>query len=234
MRAVILCGGRGTRAWPATAEVPKPMLEIGGRPVLHHLMEIYARQGCTDFVLATGYKGDVIAKWAQSLTDGWTVECLDTGDDAGTGDRIRACAEHVGDTFLATYGDGLGNVDIRAAVRRHEEHEGSATVTVVPLPSQYGTIDVDAADRVTAFTEKPILREYWINAGFFVFDHTALSAVPGASLEQDVLPALAAAGDLYVYRHEGFWRSMDTHKEVTELNALAEREGHPWLQVPMH
>jgi glucose-1-phosphate cytidylyltransferase len=232
MRAVILCGGRGTRAWPATAEVPKPMLEIGGRPVVQHVMETYALQGFTDFVLATGYKGDVIAAWARTLTEGWQVECLDTGDEADTGDRLRACAEHIGAPFLATYGDGLGNVDVRAVMRCHHEHDGAATVTVVPLPSQYGTIDSDETGRVTAFREKPVLRDHWINAGFMAFDPAAVIETPGPSLERDVLPALGATGALYAYRHDGFWKSMDTHKDVVELNTLANEEGHPWLAVP--
>jgi glucose-1-phosphate cytidylyltransferase len=229
---VILCGGLGTRAWPATAEVPKPMLEIGGRPVLHHVMEIYARQGFTDFVLATGYRGEVIEAWAEKLTEGWTVHCVNTGDDADTGERLRACAEIIAEPFLATYGDGLGNVDLRAVARRHLEHDGTATVTVVPLPSQYGTIDADDDGRVTAFREKPVLRDHWINAGFMAFDHDVVVTTPGRSLERDLLPAIGVAGDLYVYRHEGFWKSMDTHKEVVDLNAMASREGHPWLQVP--
>ena len=232
MRAVILCGGRGTRAWPATAEVPKPMLEIGGRPVLHHVMEIYALQGVTDFVLATGYKGDVIAEWAATLANGWNVECLDTGEEAGTGDRLRTCAAHVGERFLATYGDGLGNVDIAATMRTHDANDADATVSTVPLRSQYGTIDTDADNRITAFREKPVLNDHWINAGFFVFEPGPMTASTGASLEQDVLPALADNGRVYVYRHQGFWRSMDTHKDVMDLNALAEEEGHPWLQVP--
>jgi len=208
------------------------MLEIGGRPVLHHVMEIYARQGFTDFVLATGYKGDVIASWVDTLTDGWKVECVDTGDDADTAERVRACAERIGEPFLATYGDGLGNVDVSAVARRHREHDGSATLTVVPLPSQYGTIDTDDDDRVTAFREKPLLYDHWINAGFMALDPDAVVATPGSSLERDVLPALGRARRLYVYRHDGFWKSMDTHKEVVDLNALATREGHPWLQVP--
>ena len=232
VRTVILCGGRGTRAWPATAEVPKPMLEVGGRPVLHHVMQIYAQQGFTDFVLATGYKGDVIADWSRTLTEGWTVECVDTGEDADTGQRLRACAERIDDTFFATYGDGLGDVDVAATLRCHQAHDGAATVTVVPLPSQYGTIDADDDGRVVAFREKPLLRDHWINAGFFVFDATAVVATPGASLERDLLPALGAAGGLYVYRHDGFWKSMDTHKDVTELNSLAVEEGPPWLKVP--
>ena len=233
MRTVILCGGRGTRAWPATAEIPKPMLEIGGRPVLEHVMEIYARQGYNDFMLATGYKGGVIADWAATLSNGWSVECVDTGGDADTGDRLRMCAQRIGEPFLATYGDGLGNVDVAAVEARHRSHGGGATVTVVPLPSQYGTIDAADDGQVVAFREKPVLRDHWINAGFFAFDADAVAATPGASLERDVLPALGQAGSLYVYRHEGFWKSMDTHKEVVELNALAEKEGHPWLQVPM-
>jgi glucose-1-phosphate cytidylyltransferase len=233
VRTVILCGGRGTRAWPATAEIPKPMLEIGGRPVLEHVMEIYARQGYDDFMLATGYKGDVIAAWVTTLNNGWKVECVDTGADADTGERLRTCAERISAPFLATYGDGLGNVDVAAVEGRHREHGGSATVTVVPLPSQYGTIDTDDAGQVVAFREKPVLQDHWINAGFFAFDAEAVIATPGDSLERDVLPALGRAGSLYVYRHQGFWKSMDTHKEVVELNSLAEKEGHPWLQVPM-
>ena len=208
------------------------MLEVGGRPVLHHVMQIYAQQGFTDFMLATGYKGDVIADWAATLSEGWTVACVDTGEEADTGQRLRACAERIGDTFFATYGDGLGNVDVEATGRWHQEHDGVATVTVVPLPSQYGTIDADGAGRVLAFREKPLLRDHWINAGFFVFDADAVLGTDGDSLERDVLPAIGAQGGLYVYRHDGFWKSMDTHKDVTELNALAGEEGPPWLKVP--
>jgi glucose-1-phosphate cytidylyltransferase len=232
VRAVILCGGRGTRAWPATAEVPKPMLEVGGRPVLHHVMEIYARQGVTAFTLATGYKGGVIAEWARGLPGDWDVDCFDTGEDADTGERMRAAADRVGGTFFATYGDGLGNVDVTATLHRHREHGGGATVTVVPLPSQYGTIDTDDGGKVVAFREKPLLRDHWINAGFFVLDAEAVLSASGSSLERDLLPELGARGALYVYRHEGFWKSMDTHKDVTELNALADEEGPPWLKVP--
>jgi glucose-1-phosphate cytidylyltransferase len=133
---------------------------------------------------------------------------------------------------MATYGDGLGNVDVGAVAQRHREREGAAIVTVVPLPSQYGTIDTDESGRVTAFREKPLLREHWINAGFFAFDADTVARTAGSSLERDILPALGEAGSLYVYRHQGFWKSMDTHKEVVELNSLAEKEGHPWLQLP--
>lgn len=232
MRVVILCGGQGTRAWPATAEVPKPMLEIGGLPVLYHVMEIYARQGFCDFMLATGYKGGAIADWARSLTNGWSVECVDTGERADTGDRLRACAKVIGQPFLATYGDGLGNVDLRALLGVHRARQALATMTTVPLPSQYGTVITDPDGRITGFSEKPLLRDHWINAGFFVLDAATIAELPGASLERDMLPALGDSQRLYAYRHDGFWKSMDTHKDVLELNRLAEEEGHPWLRIP--
>ncbi|HVT66008.1 MAG TPA: sugar phosphate nucleotidyltransferase [Mycobacteriales bacterium] len=229
MRAVILCGGRGVRAWPATADVPKPMLQVGGRPVLHHVMEIYARHGVTDFVLAAGYRHEAIEAYADNWPSEWTVDVVDTGDEADTGDRVVACLDRAGDTFHATYGDGVGNVDIAAVAQRHAEHSGGATVTVVPLPSQYGTLVTDAAGKVTDFREKPVLPDHLINAGFFVFDRDRVSECAGSSLERDILPSLGARGELFVYRHEGFWKSMDTQKDVSDLDALARREDPPWL-----
>ncbi|HVY08676.1 MAG TPA: sugar phosphate nucleotidyltransferase [Mycobacteriales bacterium] len=233
MRALILCGGRGIRAWPATADVPKPMLQVGGRPVLHHVMEIYARHGVTDFVLAAGYKHDVIEAYADHWPHDWKVDVVDTGEEADTGDRVVACLDRVGETFHATYGDGVGNVDIAALDARHAAHGGGATVTVVPLPSQYGTLVIDDAGQVTDFREKPVLADHLINAGFFVFDRDRFAQCSGSSLERDILPALGQRGELFVYRHEGFWKSMDTQKDVSDLDALARREDPPWL-APEH
>lgn len=227
MRVVILCGGRGVRAWPATADVPKPMLQVGDRPVLHHVMDIYARHGLTDFVLAAGYRHEVIS--AYDWPSEWTVDVVDTGEDTDTGGRVLACLDHVGERFHATYGDGVGNLDIGAITARHEAHGGGATVTVVPLPSQYGTLVTDGAGRVTEFREKPVLTDHLINAGFFVFDRDRVGECAGSSLERDILPALGGRGELYVYRHEGFWKSMDTQKDVSDLDALARREEPPWL-----
>lgn len=231
LRAVVLCGGRGTRAWPATAEVPKPMLAVGDRPVLRHVLDIYAGHGITSFVLATGYRGEVIADYARTLPDAWEVQVLDTGQDADTGTRTLACLPHVGPTFLLTYGDGVGDVDLPALLTRHRERAAAATVTVVPLPSPYGTVLLDADGRVTAFTEKPRLAAHPINAGFFAVERDELASVAGAgaSLERDLLPALGRTGRLYAYRHEGFWRSMDTYKDVAELDALAREGTVPWL-----
>ena len=231
---VILCGGRGERAYPDTLDAPKPMLTVGDRPVVEHVMGVYARQGHARFVLAGGYKCEVIAQHFANPPAGWDVEVIDTGLDTETGDRVRLVAETggVGDRFFVTYGDGLGNVDLAALVAFHEGHGRLATVTTVPLPSQYGTLASEAGGRVTEFLEKPVLDDHWINAGFFVFSRAALDDWAGPVLERDTLPALAARRELYAYRHEGFWQSMDTYKDRTALSALTERAGGPPWETP--
>jgi glucose-1-phosphate cytidylyltransferase len=231
---LILCGGRGTRAYPHTEEVPKPLLEVAGRPVVHHVMEIYASQGFTTFVLAAGFKAELVWKYAQRLPPEWTVDVVDTGDDTDKADRVSMCRDRVGDEFFVTYSDGVGNVRLRDLLEFHRAHEGSATLTVVPLPSQYGTLECDADGRVEAFVEKPRLLDHWINAGFFVFDDAVFDNWVGADLEGDIFPALSKAGLLYAYRHDGFWKSMDTYKESLELDTIARRaeaeSGRPpWL-----
>jgi glucose-1-phosphate cytidylyltransferase len=229
VQALILCGGRGVRAWPATAEVPKPMLTVGDRPVLHHVMDIFATQGVHEFVLAAGYRRGVIEEYVDKLPTSWSVKVIDSGADADTGDRVVACLDQMSEEFFLTYGDGVGDIDLAALVDRHHSHGGAATVTVVPLPSQYGTLDVDADGRVTDFREKPSLPDHLINAGFFVVSRAAFDPTMAGSLERDILPDLGRRGELFVYRHNGFWRSMDTYKDIAELDRLATREGTPWL-----
>jgi glucose-1-phosphate cytidylyltransferase len=229
--AVVLCGGLGTRAWPLTEELPKPLLPVGDRPVLEHLVEIYLRAGVQRMVLATGYRGDLVEKWAAglSLPAGASVTCVDTGEDSATGERVLRCAAEVGDTFFVTYGDGLGNVDLEALLGAHRSSGLLATVTTVPLPSQYGTLDLDDSGRVLGFHEKPVLSDHWINAGFFVLSRAVFDDWPGPDLERDVLPALAGSGQLGSYKHRGFWKSMDTQKDVADMNRLAVEGGRPWL-----
>ena len=229
MRTLILCGGRGTRAYPHTLEVPKPLLEVGGRPVLAHVMEIYARQGHTDFVLAAGFKADLVEGFAETVRRPWSVEVVDTGEDTNTGARIFHCAPLMGDTFFVTYADGVGDVDLEALHAFHRGHPGAATLTTVPLTSQYGTIECDSGGRVRRFLEKPRLDDHLINAGFMVMDRRAVDFFAGDDLERHVLPALAHAGELGAYRHDGFWRSMDTYKDALELTALCGDAGPPWL-----
>lgn len=233
MRTLILCGGKGTRAYPRTLEVPKPLLEVGGRPVLAHVMEIYARQGFTDFVLAAGFKADLIEEFAGTLPLEWRVEVKDTGQDTNTGGRVAQCAPDMGETFLVTYADGLGNVDVCALLSFHVAHGSAATMTTVPLPSQYGTIETESDGRVNSFREKPRLSDHWINAGFFVLDDRAQKWFAGEDFEREVLPVLGSAGELYAYRHHGFWRSMDTYKDALELSALCDAGHPPWLLAPL-
>jgi glucose-1-phosphate cytidylyltransferase len=231
VRAVILCGGKGTRAHPHTEVVPKPLLHVAGEPVLGHVLAILATQGVTEFVLSAGHLADQVVAFARTLPAAWDVEVVDTGAEAGTAERITGVAHLLDGTFLATYADGLADVDVAALRRRHAAHRGAVTVTSVPLPSPFGTLTLAAEGRVTAFAEKPRLPDHRINGGFLVLEPRALDHfVAGPDLERDVLPAIAAAGELYVYDHPGFWRSLDTYKDAQELTELA-RGGPPWMPV---
>jgi glucose-1-phosphate cytidylyltransferase len=228
VKTVILCGGKGTRAYPHTTEVPKPLLEVAGVPILRHVMEIYATQGFTSFVLSAGFKADLIRDFAAAAPRAWDIEVVDTGDETNTGGRILGVKDVVGDTFFATYADGLGDVDLDALRAFHDAHAGAATLTTVPLPSQYGTIEQDRDGKIQRFREKPVLADHWINGGFFVFDKRAFDLWHGQDLEREVLPALGSAGELYAYRHSGFWKSMDTYKDALDLSALAKDGRGPW------
>jgi glucose-1-phosphate cytidylyltransferase len=232
MRTLVLCGGKGTRAYPHTVEVPKPLLQVAGQPVLRHVLDIYAGQGWTEFVLAAGFQRLLIEEFATHLPSSWDVQVVDTGEDAGTGERVAKCRHLLGDTFFLTYGDGLGDVDLSELAGYHRSHAGSATLTTVPLRSQYGTLEWDGSGRVTRFREKPELRDHWINAGFFVVDQRAFEHWNGDDLEREVLPALSSAGELFVHRHDGFWRSMDTYKDSLELSALCGDGRVPWQRRP--
>jgi glucose-1-phosphate cytidylyltransferase len=232
IKTVILCGGRGTRAYPHTAEVPKPLLEVNGSPILLHVMRIFAQQGFMRFVLAAGFRGDMIRHFADGLSD-WEIEVIDTGEEAHKGSRVLAARYLLEERFFVTYGDGLGNINLDALVTLHDVHGSPATVTVVPLPSQYGTLELDPSDRVERFVEKPRLDDHWINAGFMCMDQAVFDDWDG-DLETDVLPRLSDRGALYAYRHHGFWKSMDTYKDSVDLDALARgaevrREPLPWL-----
>ncbi len=219
MTVVILCGGLGTRAYPYTQRMPKALMDVGDAPIVEQVMRIYAAAGYRDFVLSVGYLKDQIIDHFARREDalGWRVRCVDTGDTTGTGGRILGCRDYLTPTFHATYCDGLGDIDLAALVEFHETHRGNATMTAVPLRSQYGLVHSDDQGCVTHFEEKPILPDRLINAGFFVFDSSAFDRWHGENLERDVLPHLAQRQDLYIYRHRGFWRSMDTLKDQQEL-----------------
>jgi glucose-1-phosphate cytidylyltransferase len=227
---VILCGGRGTRLRERTESVPKALVEIGGRPILWHVIQIYAAQGFDRFLLATGYMGEAVAEFAaaERWPQGVRVECVDTGLDTPTGARVRALGERLrGKAFCATYADGVADVDLGALVDFHREHGALASVTVVRPHLQWGVAELDGDD-VTGFVEKP-RSEHWINGGFFCFEPGVLDHLDEDSvLEREPLSRLAADGELRAFRHEGFWDCMDTYKDAVVLNDLWTAGRAPW------
>ena len=252
MKTVILAGGLGTRLSEETSLRPKPMVEIGGKPLLWHIMNIYAAHGCLDFVVAAGYKGEVIKEYFRNyyfhnsdllidLASGsmdvvntkspkWRVGVYDTGPTTLTGGRVRRLRQHLGQgPFMLTYGDGVGNVDIRRLMEFHQSHDALATVTVVRPPARFGSV-VLKDDQVTEFSEKAPTREGWINGGFFVFEPEVVDYIRGddESLEAVILEKLASDGQLRAFRHEGFWQPVDTLREKMTLESLWESGKAPW------
>ena len=228
---VILCGGRGTRLRERTESVPKALVEIGGRPILWHVIQIYAAQGFERFLLATGYMGEAVVEFAaaERWPDGVEVECVDTGLDTPTGGRIARLGEQLdGEAFCVTYADGVADIDLDAQLRFHRAHGALATVTVVRPHLQWGVAELGADDRVAGFVEKP-RSEHWINGGFFCFEPGALAYLDEESvLEREPLERLAADGRLRGFRHDGFWDCMDTYKDAVTLNDLWAAGEAPW------
>lgn len=253
MRTVILAGGHGTRLAEETSDRPKPMVEIGGRPILWHIMASYARHGFTEFVVACGYKGEVIKQYFGNLhrdhadftidlgsgertivrpvTPDWRVHLMDTGLDTLTGGRLlRLRPLLTGGTFLATYGDGLSDVDLTEVLAFHRRHGRLATVTAVRPPARFGGIELKD-DQVERFSEKAQTSAGWINGGYFVFEPGVLDFIDGAdtALERAPLERLAAEGQLMAFRHEGFFQPMDTLREKRLLEELWASGRPPWV-----
>jgi glucose-1-phosphate cytidylyltransferase len=227
----ILCGGRGTRLQEHTHAIPKALVEIGGRPILWHVMRIYAAQGLRRFVLLTGYLGEMIeefvgaAEWPEDVS----VECVDTGLETPTGGRVAlAAAKLEGAPFCLTYADGVADIDLETLLSFHAGHDALATITVVRPHLQWGVAELGEGGRVEGFAEKP-RSDHWINGGFFCFESAALAYLDDDSvLEREPLRRLAAAGELHAFRHEGFWDCMDTYKDAVILNDLWSSGKAPW------
>ncbi len=252
MKVVILAGGQGTRLAEETTVRPKPMVEIGGNPVLWHIMQIYARHGYKDFLVACGHKGEIIKEYFHNffvrtsdyfvdLRNGsldvispngidWQIGVIDTGLETMTGGRVLRLKKWINQTpFMVTYGDGLGNVDIRALVEFHRSHGKLATVTAVRPPARFGEL-VLKDDMVCKFSEKPQTGEGWINGGFFVFEPEVFGYLSGdqSILEREPLERLASDGQLVAFRHEGFWHPMDTIRDKQLLESLWAGGRAPW------
>ncbi len=276
MKTVLLAGGLGSRLAEETVRIPKPMVEVAGQPIMLHVMDIYSHFGHRDFILACGYKAQLIKRFFHdlylmsndftvSLGDGgvslapcaddlnapppgeaessaihyrpgnrtdWNISVVDTGTNTMTGGRLKRLREWIGDeTFMVTYSDGVGNIDINALIDHHRSHGKLATVTAVQPPARFGNLELDG-DSVTAFTEKVRKHETWINGGFFVFEPQVLDYIEGDAepLERTPLTNIARDGQLQAFRHNGFWHPMDTVRDRDHLDSLAENGTPPWCQ----
>jgi glucose-1-phosphate cytidylyltransferase len=252
MKTVILAGGLGTRLAEETSVRPKPMVEVGGKPLLWHIMNIFAAHGHRDFLIAAGYKGEVIKEYfrnyffhnsdliidlasgesavVNSDSPNWTVGIYDTGLSTLTGGRVRRLKQYLaGETFLLTYGDGVGNIDIAELLNFHRSHGALATVTIVRPPARFGSVILEG-DLVSEFSEKAPTREGWINGGFFVFEPEVLNYIDSDedSLEAVTLERLVANRQLRAFRHEGFWQPVDTLREKMTLETLWQSGKAPW------
>jgi glucose-1-phosphate cytidylyltransferase len=254
LKVVILAGGYGSRLAEETMQRPKPMIEIGGRPILWHIMKIYARHGLTDFIVCLGYKGFVIKEYFANMQlhdsdvtidmarseityhgsarEPWRVTLVDTGEATMTGGRLKRIGRWLdaGEAFCMTYGDGVANVDVTTLVDFHRRHGKAATITAVAPPGRYGALDLDQAERVLRFTEKPPGDRSLINGGFFVLETGVLERIAGdpTPFEGEPLESLARDGELVAFRHDGFWAAMDTQRDKNHLEALWASGQAPW------
>jgi glucose-1-phosphate cytidylyltransferase len=230
-QVVILCGGRGTRLQAHSPSIPKPLIEIGGKPIVWHVIQIYLARGFRRFVLLTGYQAELIEAFAERET--WpgdaTVRCFDTGLDTPTGGRLwRAAGALDGQRFCVSYADGVADIDLLRLLADHERHGARATMTVVRPELQFGVAELNGDGLVREFLEKP-RSERWINGGFFCFEPSVLNLLDERSvLERDPLSGLAAGGELHAFRHEGFWDCMDTYKDALMLGDLWAAGQAPW------
>lgn len=257
MKVVILCGGKGTRLREETEYRPKPMVPIGHRPILWHIMKYYAHFGHKDFVLCLGYKGEMIKEFFRNYLwntcdvtlslgrksrlqfhehhaeEDWNVTLADTGENSMTAYRVKLIQRHIpkGEPFLLTYGDGLSNIDINASIKAHRKVKKICTLSAVHPAGRFGQIQIDDAGRIHSFTEKPNMEAAYINGGYMVCDHKMFNYLPddpNVMLERDPINNLVRDGQLNSFRHEGFWQPMDTYQESQYLNHLWAEDKAPW------
>ena len=249
MKVVILAGGYGTRISEESYLKPKPMIEIGGKPILWHIMKEYSHYGFNEFIICCGYKQHVIKEWFadyylhnsdvtfdftavhNNVTEPWKVTLVDTGLDTMTGGRVKRIEKYVGDeTFMLTYGDGVSDVDIADLLAYHREHGKIATLTAVRLEQRFGVLDINDDSRITSFREKSVIDGSRINAGYMVLEPEIFKHIDGDStvFEKEPLERVAEQGGLMAYKHDGFWQCMDTKREKEKLEALWDSGKAPW------
>jgi len=230
MKAVILAGGYGTRFGEETHLKPKPMIEIGGKPILWHILKIYSAYKINEFVICCGYKGNVIKEYFSKFDSAlWNIELIDTGIDTMTGGRIKRIQNHIDDTFCLTYGDGLSDIDINSLISFHKEKKSLATLTAVHPPERFGVLEL-SEEYVTEFHEKHRGQSSWINGGFFVFEPEIFDYINDDTtiLERAPLETLAKEKKLAAFKHNGFWHSMDTLRDKNNLENLWNSKKAPW------
>ena len=233
MKVVILCGGQGVRAFPFTTYMPKPMLPLGGTPVIAHVIRSFVLQGFREIILAAGYRRSVLKDYFDGKDMGASVTVVDTGEETDTGGRVFACRDLVGDDFMVTYGDGLCDVPLDELVGFHHSSERLLTITAVPMLSQYGVMRVEEDAAVSSFGEKPLIRDRWINAGFMVMSRAIFDDWGGDNLERDVIPPLVERGAVQAFRHDGFFKSFDFYKDVLDMDEIIERGEMPWIPAAL-
>ena len=232
MKAIILAGGLGTRLAEETNDKPKPLVQIGEKPILWHIMKIYSSYGIKDFIICCGYKGHLIKEYFHNNTEDWKVTLVDTGEKTMTGGRLKRVAEYVKneDAFCFTYGDGVGDINISDLIKFHKEHGKQATLTATRPPARYGALKIGAKDIIEEFKEKPEGDGDWINGGYFVLCPGVINLIKDdhTSWERNPLNNLSKNNELYAFKHNGFWQPMDTLREKNLLNDLWKRGKAPW------
>ena len=232
MKVIILAGGFGTRLSEYTNTIPKPMIRVGNKPILHHIMQFYANFGHTDFYIALGYKGEIIKKYFSNINSDWKINLIDTGANSMTGGRVKRLQKIIGkETFMLTYGDGLSDININNLILFHKNHGKMVTISAVRPPARFGALKLKDSE-VISFKEKSQLTESWINGGFFVMEPNFFELLSSDEtvLEKEPLEKVASMKELVAFRHEGFWQCMDHKLDKDLLDEMCSKREAPWLK----
>ena len=230
MKVILLAGGFGTRISEYTDTIPKPMIEVGGKPILWHIMKMYSKYDYNNFVVALGYKGEIIKKYFSKKFDDWKIDLIDTGEKTMTGGRVKRLQKIIGnETCMLTYGDGLSNINLDSLMKFHKNHGKLVTVSAVHPPARFGAIKLDG-DKVVTFKEKSHIDQGWINGGFFILEPGFFDLIDSDEtyLEREPLERATKKGELFAYKHTGFWKCMDMKRDKDELEVIY-KDKAPWL-----